>query len=118
MLEKLSPIMPARNLAKAQEFYAALGFLTIYLDDEYLLMKREGAEIHFFLHGDLDPSTNYCGAYLRPSDIDALSREIAVLGLPETGIPRFEAAQNKPWGMREFVLVDREGNLIRGGQEI
>ena len=48
MLEKLSPIMPARNLAKAQEFYAALGFLTIYLDDEYLLMKREGAEISFF----------------------------------------------------------------------
>lgn len=118
MLEKLSPIMPARNLAKAQEFYAALGFLTIYVDDDYLLMKREGAEIHFFLHADLNPSTNYCGAYLRPSDIDALSREIGALGLPARGIPRFEPATDKPWGMRELVLVDRDGNLIRGGQEI
>ena len=96
--------MPARNLPKAQEFYAALGFLTIYLDDEYLLMKREGAEIHFFLHADLDPSTNYCGAYLRPSDINAMSREIAALGLPETGIPRFEAANDKPGGCANSCL--------------
>jgi catechol 2,3-dioxygenase-like lactoylglutathione lyase family enzyme len=118
MLEKLSPIMPTRNLAKAEEFYAALGFISVYFDDEYLLMKREGAEIHFFFHADLDPPTNYCGAYLRPSDIDALSREIAALGLPANGIPRFEAAQNKPWGMRELALVDQDGNLIRAGQEI
>jgi hypothetical protein len=118
MLEKLSPILPALNLTKAAEFYAALGCITVYLDNEYLLMKRDGAESHFFLHANLDPATNYCGAYLRPSDIDALSREIAALELPENGIPRFEAAQTKPWGMRELALVDPDGNLIRAGQEI
>lgn len=118
MLEKLSPIMPARDIAQAQAFYAALKFETVYRDDNYLLMKREGAEIHFFRHAELDPSANYCGAYLRPGDIDALSREIAALGLPGQGIPRFEPAQDKPWGMRELALIDPDGNLIRAGQEI
>jgi catechol 2,3-dioxygenase-like lactoylglutathione lyase family enzyme len=118
MLEKLSPIMPARDISKTEEFYAELGFETVYCGSNYLLMKRDGAEAHFFRYADLDPSANYCGAYLRPSDIDALSREIAALGLPAKGIPRFEPAADKPWGMRELALIDLNGNLIRAGQEI
>ena len=52
MLEKLSPILPARDMAATQDFWQRLGFHTVYLDAEYLLMKREGAEVHFFLHAD------------------------------------------------------------------
>lgn len=118
MLEKLSPILPARDIPQAEAFYARLGFHTVYRDDEYLLMKREGAEIHFFRHAALDPAANYGGAYLRPTDINALSREIAALGFPQKGVPRFEPAADKPWGMRELAIVDPDGNLIRAGQEI
>jgi hypothetical protein len=118
MLEKMSPILPSRDIDVTEAFYARLGFDTIYRDDAYLLMKREGAEVHFFEHEHHRPETSDHGAYLRPSDIDALSAEFAALGLPRTGIPRFEPVEAKPWDMKELVIVDPDGNLLRAGQEI
>lgn len=117
MLEKLSPILPARDLVLTEAFWQRLGFHTVYLDAAYLLMKRDGAEVHFFPHLRLDPLTCDHGAYLRPADITALDAEWAQLGLPATGIPRLERAEDKPWGMRELALLDINGNLIRAGQE-
>ena len=118
MLQKLSPILPAREVPATEAFWQRLGFHTVYIDASYLLMKREGAEVHFFLQKDLDPSTCDHGAYLRPSDINALDAEWAALGLPSLGIPRLERASDKPWGMRELALLDLNGNLIRAGQEL
>lgn len=117
MLEKLSPILPARDIAETEGFWSRLGFETIYVDDDYLLMKREGAEVHFFHHPALDAAKNDHGAYLRPTDVDALDAEWAALGLPVTGIPRLVRAEDKPWGMRELALIDPNGALIRAGQE-
>ncbi len=117
MLEKFSPILPASDIAAAEAFWARLGFHTVYRDDSCLLMKREGAGVHFFHHPDLDLATNDAGACLRPSDIDALDAEWAGPGLPTKGIPRLERARDKPWGMRELALLDPDGNLIRAGQE-
>lgn len=117
MLEKLSPILPARDIAETEAFWQRLGFTTSYRDANYLLMKREAAEVHFFRQPELDPFKCDHGAYLRPSDIDALDAEWAALGLPATGIPRLERAADKPWGMRELALLDPGGNLIRAGQE-
>ncbi|MCU0863770.1 MAG: VOC family protein [Planctomycetes bacterium] len=119
MLEKLCPILPSRDIADTERFWQRLGFETVYRDDAaYLLMKRDGAEVHFFHHPGLDPAANDHGAYLRPADIRALSAEWAALGLPAAHIPRFEPVADKPWGMAELALVDVDGNLIRAGQEL
>ena len=118
MLEKMSPILPSRNIPASESFYARLGFHTIYKSHDYLLMKREGAEVHFFLHEKHRPEASDHAAYLRPSDIDGLSAEFAKLNLPKTGIPRFEPAETKPWRMKELVVVDPDGHLLRAGQEI
>ena len=92
MLEKLCPILPSTDIAATEVFWQRLGFVTIYRDDAaYLLMKRDAAEVHFFLHRGLDPRTNDHGAYLRPADIRALSAEWGRLGLPTANIPRFRA---------------------------
>jgi hypothetical protein len=29
-----------------------------------------------------------------------------------------DAIEDKPWGMREFAVVDEDGNLLRVGQEL
>ena len=39
-------------------------------------------------------------------------------GLAAEGIPRVTAPEDKPWGMREFALVDPSGNLIRVGHDL
>jgi catechol 2,3-dioxygenase-like lactoylglutathione lyase family enzyme len=118
MLEKLSPILPARDIKATEGFWSRLGFETDYIDDEYLLMKRDGAEVHFFHHPALDPAQNDHGAYLRPADVNALDAEWSALGLPATGIPRLMRAEDKPWGMRELALIDPNGSLMRAGQEL
>ena len=87
--------VPARDIAATEAFWQRLGFHTVYRDASYLLQKREGAEVHFFHHAALDPYKCDHGAYLRPSDINALDAEWAALGLPSTGIPRLERASDK-----------------------
>jgi catechol 2,3-dioxygenase-like lactoylglutathione lyase family enzyme len=118
MLQKLSPILPTRDIDAAEAFWSRLGFATVYKDAaEYLIVRREGAEAHFWLNPDLDPAKNDAGAYLRPADIDALDAEWRALGLPAAGVPRYVPAEDKPWDMREAALIDPDGNLIRAGQE-
>lgn len=120
MLEKLCPIMPSGDIARSEAFYASLGFHTVYKDEAgYLLMKRDAAEVHFFLKKEHRPEQSDHGAYLRPSDVNALSAEVEKLGLPKAdAFPKFWPAEDKDWGMREAVLWDPDGNLIRAGQEI
>ncbi len=117
-LEKLCPILPTRDIAVAEAFWHRLGFHTVYKDvGQYLLLKRDGAEVHFWLNPALVPARNDAGAYLRPADLRALNREWGALGLPDRGIPRFHPLERKPWDMDELALIDPDGNLIRAGQE-
>jgi len=119
VLEKLSPILPSRDIAATETFWQRLGFATVYRDGaDYLLMKRDGAEVHFVAQPELDPGKNDRGAYLRPADIRALDAEWRALDLPEEGIPRYIRAEDKPWGMCELALIDPDGNLVRAGQEL
>ncbi|MFO1107293.1 MAG: VOC family protein [Amaricoccus sp.] len=119
LLEKLSPILPSRDIATAEAFWHRLGFRTVYKDtSQYLIVKREAAELHFWLKPSLDPATNDAGGYLRPNDIDRLDAEWAALGIGRTGIPCYHPAEDKPWQMRELAVIDPDGNLIRAGQEL
>ncbi len=119
MWEQACPILPSRDFDRTQAFYGTLGFQTWYRDEGYLLINRDGVELHFFHHPSLDADHATHGAYIRPADVDAVSDEIAALGLPDTGSgPKFAPAEDKPWGMREASLWDPDGNLFRIGQEV
>jgi hypothetical protein len=50
------------------------------------------------------------------ADVDSLYQAFGAAGLPRQGIPRMDLLANKPWGMREFAVVDDDGNLLRIGQ--
>lgn len=99
-------------------FYRRLGFDTEIVSphDDYAIADRGPLEIHFFAHSGLVPGESAFGCYLRVRDVDALHAEFAKAGLPEAGIPRITAIEDKPWGMREFAIVDEDGSLIRVGQ--
>ena len=119
MLQKLSPILPCRDIAATQAFWETLGFVAVNVEyNEYLIMKRDAAEVHFFLSPNHNPLTDAPSAYLRPNNVDDLDIEWAAVGLPSIGTPRLMRAENKPWGMRELALIDPDGNLIRAGQEL
>jgi hypothetical protein len=57
--------------------------------------------------------------YLRLDDADRLYEEWDAVGVesdPATG-SRLMAPSDTDWGMREFALVDPNGNLLRIGSE-
>jgi catechol 2,3-dioxygenase-like lactoylglutathione lyase family enzyme len=110
----LAPILPSRDFDTTAAFYAALGFAVRSRWPSYLILAREAAELHFFA-GEVDPTTSDRGVYLHLSDARVWSRELAALGLPADGIPRFVPAEAKAWGMVELAIVDPDGNLLRAG---
>jgi catechol 2,3-dioxygenase-like lactoylglutathione lyase family enzyme len=112
------PILPARNLDQSVDFYENLGFQVVGrapAPEDYALLRREGMELHLFGAPDLDPTTCYAGCYLRVTDARQLHDEFAKLGLPDDGFPRLSTLEVKPWGMREFHVMDPSGVLLRIG---
>lgn len=119
-MKGVAPILPSRDLAATAEFYARLGFEQTGLwPDEYLIVTRGDVGLHFFFAPDVDPWTSIAGCYLYVSDADSLFAEFSRVGLPGEGIPRLHGApQDTDYGLREFALVDLDGNLLRTGSRL
>ena len=59
MLTDIHPKLPMRDKAATKDFYLnKLGFKEINDYGDYLLLKKDGIEIHFFEFKDLDPKEN------------------------------------------------------------
>jgi catechol 2,3-dioxygenase-like lactoylglutathione lyase family enzyme len=116
----VAPILPARDLSATAAFYERLGFEEVrHWPGVYLIVMREGAVLHFFPSPSLDPSTSDAGCYLYVEDADALFAEYASVGLPGEGIPRLHGApEDADYGLREFAVVDPDGNLLRIGSPL
>lgn len=123
MDEYAVPIMPSRNLRETLEFYEPLGFELRGPPPEtygYLIIGRgEAIELHFWESPEVDPLTTDHSCYVRVADADALHAEWDAVGIPsdpKTG-SRLMPPGDTDYGIREFALVDRSGNLIRVGSQ-
>jgi len=113
------PVLPSRSLGDTVSFYRRLGFAgAVHSHGDYAILTRGNVELHFFTHRDLDPAESSAGCYIRVSDVDAIHSAFASANLPRKGIPRQDVLENKLWGMREFAIVDADGNLVRIGQRL
>lgn len=112
------PILPSRSIDATVAFYRRLGFEggPHGFDPQYAILRCGTLELHFFEHPQLVPADSFAGCYLRVQDVDSLHRRFAAHPLPSQGIPRLEPPEDKPWGLREFALLDPDGNLLRVGQ--
>lgn len=110
------PILPSRSLAATLAFYARLGFAGRMAGDAYAILTRGTIELHFFAHPALDPATSHAGCYVRVAAVDSLYAALRAAALPPVGRPRMDRLEDRPWGMREFAIVDPDGNLVRIGQ--
>lgn len=118
MLTTVIPKLPMRDKTATREFYLhRLGFHPVGDADYegYLMLQKDGIEIHFFEHRDLRPSENYGQVYIRTDAIEALYRAATDQHLP---MPQAGHLQTKPWGQREFSILDPDHNLLTFGQSM
>ena len=114
------PTLPCRSVSATVAFYKGLGFDggAHESNSEYAILRRGAIELHFFTHKELVPAHSSAGCYIRVLDVEDIFRSFSHSQLPRKGIPRMDALEDKPWGLREFAIVDLHGNLLRIGQII
>jgi hypothetical protein len=118
MLTDINPKLPMRNKSITRDFYInKLDFREFGSADfnGYLMMQRDTIQIHFFEFKELDPKENYGQVYIRTDHIEELYQSILdnkVWILPSGQL------QIKPWGQREFSLLDPDRNLLTFGQSL
>ncbi|MBI1839333.1 MAG: VOC family protein [Verrucomicrobia bacterium] len=114
------PILPSRSVSETLVFYRRLGFDGEIrgVGDSYAILRKGPLELHFFAHRELVPAESCAGCYIRVSDVESIHGAFAQAQLPRRGIPRQDVLEDKPWGMREFAVVDPDGNLLRIGQTL
>jgi catechol 2,3-dioxygenase-like lactoylglutathione lyase family enzyme len=116
MLTDINPKLPMRNSATTKEFYVdKLAFEEKSDFGNYLILKKDRIEIHFFEFKTLNPEENYGQVYIRTNDVDALYQAFLDSGAP---IHPNGALETKPWGQREFSMLDPDNNLLTFGQTV
>ena len=107
-----------RDKAVTKDYYLnKLGF-QIFGDkdfDGYLMVTKDHIQIHFFEFKELDPQENYGQVYIRTNDIDKFYQTLLDNRVP---IHPNGFLEIKPWGQKEFSLLDPDNNLLTFGQGI
>lgn len=118
MLTAIHPKLPMRHKAATKAYYIdTLGFTLCGEDgyEDYLMLRKDKVELHFFEFKDLNPAENDGQVYIRTDDIDALYQSLIEAGVP---IHPNAPLETKPWRQREFSLLDPDNNLLTFGQPV
>ncbi len=109
------PVLPSRDFARTIAFYGRCGFALASRYEKYLILRRDGIELHFFAFPELEPAKNIAGCYLRVSDLAPWREAFEAAGLPREGWPRLTDAADTSYGLREFAVLDEDNNLVKCG---
>lgn len=103
------PTLASLDIDASYRFYVdLLGFRGERFGD-YLIVKRDEMEIHFWLAQDrIFPEHTSC--YIRGGQVPALYAEYKA-----RGVPQLSSFDVRPWNMKEFYIHDPHGNLLRFG---
>ncbi len=107
------PVLASLNIDKTVTFYKEkLGFDKIgWKDKNYAVIGRDKVEIHFWkCNNKIHPENTSC--YIQVEEVDELYEEMKIAGVVHPN----GLLQNQPWGMREFAVLDKDGNMIKFGQ--
>ena len=118
MLTDINPKLPMRDKKVTLEFYSnRLGFNVFGSADfdGYLMMEKDQIQIHFFEFKEINPKENYGQVYIRTDNIDEFYKSLLE---KQTEIHPNGKLEIKPWGQKEFSILDPDSNLLTFGQNI
>jgi len=118
MLTEIHPKLPMRDKMVTRDFYLnKLDFREFGSADYegYLMVEKDNIQIHFFEFKELDPKENYGQVYIRTDDIEKWYQTLLE---NKVNIHPAGHLQMKPWGQKEFSVLDPDHNLLTFGQHL
>ncbi|PAW92439.1 hypothetical protein CKK33_02580 [Mucilaginibacter sp. MD40] len=113
MLLNTVPILASLNTESTITFYTELLGFTFHSEwDGYLIFSRDGIQIHLWPCADEEIAKN-TGCYINVDHVDELYHELSPKGIlhPDGDL------KDMPWGMRQFSILDNNGNIIHFGED-
>jgi len=109
-MREVLPELPCDNVAAAVGWYRdVLGFRINYQQHDLGVMDRDAITVLLIARTEQHKGIGSCEVFV--SDVDALYEELLARGARVLGPP-----VSHPWGLREFRLMDPEGNRITFAQ--
>lgn len=116
MITTVIPKLPFIDKQKTIGFYSKLGFSILSDYGDYLLLKNDKVELHFFSFPSLIPVKSNFMIYLKvDADIEKLYQEVQSKRIK---IHPNGTLEIKPWNLNEFAIIDPNGTLLTFGQSI
>ncbi len=104
------PELPLNNVSEGVVHYRdVLGFRINYQQHDLAVMYRD--QVSLLLIARTERHKGIGSTYVYVENADALFAELRAKGANVQGEP-----VSQPWGLREFLVLDPEGNQIRFGQ--
>lgn len=131
VMQSAVPVLPVRDTRLASRFYAEkLGFEVDHVDDGYAVVRRDAVAIHLWAATDASwkerDGTSPVVTGAETFIAGTASCRVQVDGIEAYGEAFREAGvlhpdgplADKPYGLREFAILDLDGNLITFFQKI
>lgn len=115
-LQNIIPKLPMRNKSLTKIYYLeTLDFTETGDWGDYLMLKKDNIEIHFFLFKELIKEENYGQVYIRTENIEFVYQSFIDKNVEIHPNGKLE---EKVWGQKEFSLLDPDNNLLTFGESI
>jgi uncharacterized glyoxalase superfamily protein PhnB len=114
---EIKAFVPARDFALSKQFYQDLGFELAWSSENMAYLHQGNCSFllqDFYVREHAD---NFM-MHLLVTDVDAWWRHVEAKGIASKYNVKAEPPEDRPWGLRDFILVDPTGVLWRIGQDI
>jgi catechol 2,3-dioxygenase-like lactoylglutathione lyase family enzyme len=115
ILKSAAPVLASLDIERSASFYCSrLGFTRVYIEPgAWGIVSRDNVQIHLWPCAEKHIAENTsCRVYV--SGVDALFSELEAQGVVHPNAP----LETKPWGSREFGVLDPDGNLITFAERV
>ena len=112
MLQSAVPILASLNAEETIRFYTEkLDFTFQNNWDGYIILKKDNINLHLWPTDDPEVPKS-TGCYINVSEVEKLYAEYKPHGVVHPN----GKLETKPWRMKQFSILDNNGNIIHFGQ--
>jgi catechol 2,3-dioxygenase-like lactoylglutathione lyase family enzyme len=105
---RVAPSIYVHNMQRALEFYRdILGFSVVFTNGSpisFAVLKQDAAHIHLCVQPE---NAGSCHAHIMLSDLDSFYARLIAAGVAVRQPPKAQ-----PWGLRDIVVADQDGNTF------